>query len=112
MIGLAFTMLFSKISAVLTWIGLLWVIIFSALWDVVKDAWSWPFDQMLSVAVAAVAALDTTGINASVQGWGGVPAEVMNLLSLLGVGTALTIIGAAIAIRFGLQLIPFVRLGS
>lgn len=108
----AFTMLFAKISAVLSWIGSLWVAIFVAIWDVVKDAWSWPFDQVLSVAVSAIAEVDVSGISGNLQGWGGVPAEVMNLLSLLGVGTALSIIGGAIAIRFGLQLIPFVRLGS
>lgn len=112
MIATAFTMLFAKVSAVLTWIGLLWQTIFHAIWDVVKDAWSWPFDQVMSVAVSAIGAIDLSGINSSLQGWGGVPAEMMNLLSLLGVGTAMTIIGSAILIRFALQLIPFVRLGS
>lgn len=110
--GVAFTMLFAKVSAVLTWIGQLWVLVFLALWDMAKDAWSWPFDQMMQVAVSAVAAIDLSGINGSLQGWGGVPAEMLNLLGLLGVGTAMTIIGSAILIRFGLQLIPFVRLGS
>ena len=108
----AFTMLFAKISAVLTWIGSLWVAVFVAIWDVVCDAWCWPFDQVLQVATSAVGSIDVSGLTGNLQGWGGVPAEVMNLLSLLGVGTALSIIGAAIAIRFGLQLIPFVRLGS
>lgn len=105
-------MLFAKIAAVLSWIGDLWVAVFGAIWNVVKDAWCWPFDQVLQVAVSAINAVPLGGISSSLQGWGGVPAEVMNLLSLLGVGTALTIIGAAIGIRFALQLIPFVRLGS
>ena len=112
MIGAAFTMLFAKITAVLTWIGQLWVAIFVALWDMAKDAWSWPFDQILQVATTAINAVDLGGLSGSLQGWGSVPADVMNILGLLGVGQALGIIGAAIGIRFALQLIPFVRLGS
>lgn len=107
-----FRLLLSKIVAVVGWVGELAKAVFVALWDMVKDAACWPFEQMLKIVIATLNSFDTSALTGSVQGWGSLPAELLNVLGLLGVGTALTIIGAAIAIRFGLQLIPFVRLGS
>ena len=92
-----FTMLLSKIVALSAWIGALTVAVFSALWLVVKDAWAWPFDQMLSVSVSAVSSVDTSQLSA-VNAWGSLPADVLNILGLLGVGTAVSIITAAIGI--------------
>ena len=43
---------------------------------------------------------------------GGLPAEILNVMALCGVGSAVTIITTAIGIRLALQLIPFTRLGS
>lgn len=111
--GGLFTTLFAKIAAVIKWVGDLWVAIFVAAWDMVRDVFAWLFDQVLSVAVSAVNSLDTSALsNAAAGGWGAIPADVSNILSLLGVGTAITIITAAIGIRLVLQLIPFTRLGS
>lgn len=44
---------------------------------------AWLFDQCLSVAVAAVNGIDTTAFT-GISGWGSVPSEVMNVLSLAG----------------------------
>lgn len=107
-----FTMLMAKIAAWAKWWGDLFVAVFAALWDLIRDAACWPFEQALKIAVSAVQAIDTSALTGNFQTWGSLPGEVLNVLGLLGVGTALTIIGAAIAIRFSLQLIPFVRLGS
>lgn len=107
-----FTLLLAKIAAFASWFADCFTQVFKDLWEVVIDLWSWPFDQMMQVVIAAAGAFDTSAITGSVAGWGQLPAELLNVLGLLGVGTALTIIGAAIVIRFGLQLIPFVRLGS
>ena len=107
-----FTMLLAKIAAWAKWWGDLFVAVFVALWDFIRDAACWPFEQALKIAVSALQAIDTSALSGSLQSWGSLPGEVLNVLGLLGVGTALTIIGAAITIRFGLQLIPFVRLGS
>ncbi|MGJ7530409.1 DUF2523 family protein [Variovorax sp. GB1P17] len=108
----AFSMLFAKIAAVLTWIGALWAAVFVAIWLVCKDAFSWLFEQVLKVAVSAISALDVSGLQSYASSAGTLPAEILNVLSLLGVGTAISIITAAIAIRLVLQLIPFTRLGS
>lgn len=109
--GSLFTLLFQKIAAVIKWFSDLFVAIFVSIWDLLKDGFSWLFEQVLTVAVSAVGAIDTSALS-GLGGWGSVPGEVLNIMSLLGVGTAVGIISAAILIRIALQLIPFVRLGS
>lgn len=107
-----FNMLFAKISAVLKWFADLFISVFVALWDMFKDLFSWGFDQVLSIGVDAVNSLPLDGITSNVQGLGSIPANVLQVLSALGFGQALALISAALLIRFTLQLIPFVRLGS
>ncbi|HZY18630.1 MAG TPA: DUF2523 family protein [Ramlibacter sp.] len=111
--GDLFSALFAKVAAVVKWFSDLFVAVFTAAYDLLRDVPAWCFDQVLSVAVSAVTALDTSALsNAAAGGWGSIPAEVSNILSLLGVGTAITIITAAIGVRLVLQLVPFTRLGS
>ena len=110
--GAAFTTLFAKIAAFAEWIGLLFVAVFKALWDFIRDAVCWPFEQIMEIVVSAVSAIDMSGISSQVGAWGSLPAELLNILGLLGIGIAASIIVAAIGVRLVLQLIPFVRLGS
>ena len=110
--GAFFTALLAKFTSVLTWIGKLWVAIFLAVWDLIRDAFCWPFEQLLTVVKTALDAIDVSGVSGNIGVWGSLPAELLNILGLLGVGTAISIIASAIAIRLVLQLIPFVRLGS
>lgn len=109
--GAMFTLVLAKISALLGWIGDLFIAVFVALWDMITDLGCWMFEQLLKVVSTAVQAIDFNGLAGYAQG-ATLPGEIMNVLALLGVGTAITIILTAIAIRLGLQLIPFVRLGS
>lgn len=108
----AFSMLFAKIAAVLSWIGGFWVAIFVAIWSVCTDAFSWLFDQVLQVAISAIGAIDVSSVSQYTSYLGAIPADLENGLELLGVGTALEMIAGAIVIRMVLQLIPFTRLGS
>lgn len=85
--------------------------VFEAVWDFVQDGICWAFDKLLSAAVSLVGGVDTSGVS-QVGAWGTLPSEILNILGLLGFGQCMGIIAAAIAIRLGLQLIPFVRLGS
>ena len=105
------TMLLAKIADVIKWFSDLFLAIFVSLWDIIKDAFSWCFEQIMEVAVDAVSAIETGDIDAA-GGWGSLPAELLNILGLLGVGQATSIIVAAIGVRLVLQLIPFTRLGS
>jgi len=112
MLAKFFNLIIAKISAVLTWIGNLFKAVFDAGWDFIRDAACWPFDQVMEIVVSAVSAIDMSGIAGQVGAWGSLPGELLNILGLLGIGTAASIIVAAIGIRLVLQLIPFVRLGS
>lgn len=112
MLGAIFTILFQKISLVVEWVGKLFVSVFVAAWDLLRDAACWVVDECLKLAVSAAGSLDVSGITTNLSAWGELPGEVLNILALLGVGTAVSIIGAAIGIRLVLQLIPFTRLGS
>ena len=108
----AFSILFSKIAAVIEWLGALYVAVFVALWDFIRDAFCWPFEQLMDIVVSSIQAIDMSGLSAQVGAWGTLPAEVLNILGLLGIGIASAIIVSAIGVRLVLQLIPFVRLGS
>lgn len=85
---------------------------FSAIWDVIKDAFCWILEQLLTLAVSAVNMLDLSGLQSYTTAWGNLPSDIINVMGLLGAGEAASIIAAAVAIRLVLQLIPFVRLGS
>jgi hypothetical protein len=106
------TFILAKISAALGWIGKLFIAVFLAGWDFIRDAFAWVFEEVCKVAIAAVGAIDVSGLSGAAGWWGSVPAEVLNIAGLVGIGEALGIIFAAILIRITLQLIPFVRLGS
>ena len=66
----------------------------------------------MQVVVSAVGAVDVSAMSSAGSWWSGLPSEILNMLGLIGFGQAMGIIGAAIAVRLVLQLIPFVRLGS
>ncbi|MNR09819.1 hypothetical protein D3C85_1260400 [compost metagenome] len=105
-------MLLAKLAAIVGWFGKLAVAVFVAGWDFIRDAACWPFEQVMQIVVTAVQAVDLTPVTSSLQSWGTLPGEILNILGLLGVGQAAAIIVAAIGIRLVLQLIPFTRLGS
>lgn len=110
--GAMFTLVLSKIAAVVAWLSALAIAVFVALSDLFKDMFSWVFEQFLKVAISALSSLDLTGLTSAAQSAGTLPASFINILGLLGVGTAITIISAAIVVRITMQLIPFTRLGS
>lgn len=82
-----------------------------AIFTVIKNAFIWAWDGVLGVIVGAVNSLSFS-IPSVASYWAQVPADVINVLSLVGFGEAMAIVASAIVVRLGLQLIPFVRLGS
>ncbi len=113
MVASFFTMLFAKVVAFAEWLFELAVEVFRSLWLFVQDAFVWVFDEVLGVAISALGEIDVSALSGfSASGWGALPSEILNILALIGVGSALQIITAAILVRVTLQLIPFVRLGS
>lgn len=111
--GAFFSAILAKFSAVLSWVGQLFVKVFVAIWDLLKDLFCWAFDGILGIAVSALNALDLSGLVPYAGNmWSGASGDVLNVLGLIGLGQALGIVSAAIVIRLTLQTIPFVRWGS
>lgn len=101
-----------KIVGLATFITSVFTQAFKDAWEFITDAFVWVFDQTLGIAVSALGAIDVSAISAQSGTWQSLPSNVLEVVSALGLGQALGVIGAAILIRFTLQLIPFVRLGS
>lgn len=110
--GGLFTTLFAKISAVIAWFAALAIAVFVSLYDLVKDGFSWVFEQVMKVVVSGVSSVDVSAMTNYAASASTLPSSLLNILGLLGVGTAIGIITAAILMRLVLQLIPFTRLGS
>jgi len=101
-----------QIKRALVWIGDLFTDAFIAAWDFFMDGVCWVLDKLLDLGVSAVAGMSTGIFTDAAQAFQMIPHDVLQILSLLGVGQCIAIITAAITIRLVLQLIPFVRLGS
>lgn len=113
MLGQFATMLLAKIVAVVTWVGALAVAVFVAGWDLVRDAFTWGFEQLLDLVFALLGEFDFSALDQYANSaFGEIPADVLAVAQAVGIGPALSIIASALVIRILLQLIPFVRLGS
>ena len=80
--------------------------------DLLRDLVLWVFDAFMGLASGVLSSIDLSGIPAVQDYLSQVPAEVTNVLGLLGLGQALGVIALAAVVRILLQLIPFTRLGS
>jgi len=75
--------------------------------------WIWPILKIIVMVTTLFTVRRLIfGFSTAIGSFSQLPAEILNILMLLGFGEAMVIIGSALLIRFGLQLIPFVRLGS
>lgn len=84
---------------------------FEAVWDLLVDGVCFVLDKVLQWGVDLVSALDVSKLQVG-NLWSSLPADVLNIIGLIGLGDCMLIIGAAIVVRLTLQLIPFTRLGS
>lgn len=109
--------IFETITRFVNWIGDLFVSIFKAAWDFLTDVSVWLFESLFKLVADVIGGvndtLDIAGLAAQVQSlWNQIPPSVLQVLSAIGIGSALGIVVLGILIRMALQLIPFVRLGS
>lgn len=86
--------------------------VFVSLWDIFVDALCYIVDKFLTFAIDMLSTMNVSAFSQVGGSWSTLPNEVLNMLGLLGFGTCMGIIASAIMIRLGLQIIPFVRLGS
>lgn len=108
---------FDSIKKAIAWFGKVFVEVFKAAWDMLTDAFVWLFDSLFKLAAAAINGLDDAfKLSELAQKfadlWYQIPPETVQLMQAIGVPSALGIVCLALVIRFALQLIPFVRLGS
>lgn len=101
-----------KIVAAVQWIGQLFVLVFVALWDLLRDLACWVFESMLDIAISALDGIDLGPLENMGNAWGQLPAMVLEVLAAIGLAEAVGLVVAAITVRLLLQLIPFTRLGS
>lgn len=107
-----FTDFFQSIADAFQWLLNAFLQLFIDAWEMLTDLPVWVFDQVLQLALTAIQQLDLSTLTSYTSTWGELPAEVLNVLGLIGLSEALGIITVAVLIRLVLQLIPFVRLGS
>ena len=105
-----FTALLKKISDFAAWIISIFKQIFADLWNVVTDLFCWLFESLLHIATGALDAIDTP-FNPQTY-YAMIPSEAASLMGYIGAPQAISIVVAALVIRFTLQTIPFVRWGS
>lgn len=82
------------------------------IFDMLKDFFFWLVDTLLTFAISLLNAISFPVTWNPSQYISALPPEVKNMLGLIGLQEAFSIIVSAILIRLALQLIPFVRLGS
>lgn len=109
--------LFEIIPKAIKWVGDLFIEVFKAAWDILRDLFVWIFEAMFKLAAGLLDGVadsfDIEGLANRFAGyWDLIPAEVAQIMQAIGVSSALAIVATGIIIRMGLQLIPFVRLGS
>lgn len=85
--------------------------VFEALWDMGYDFLCFIFEQLFATVVAIVGAIPAPSVNFQSYLAGG-PAETLNMMATIRIPEAVGIVITSLGIRFLLQLIPFVRLGS
>lgn len=107
-----FNWLKQRIIDVVQWVADLFVAVFEALWDLLSDTLAFAFESILDIVISAVQSIDVSVFDGVEANWGSLPGEIINVLGLLGVGQASTMILGAIGLRLLLQLIPFTRFGS
>lgn len=99
------------VTSVIKWIAKLFENIFEAAWNMLKDMFCWALENLLDIVIAAVKTLNVDNFKSYVPG-SDLPPEIINVMSLCSVGSAVGIITAAIGVRLVLQVIPFTRFGS
>lgn len=109
-LGNFFSALLAKIVGFAKWFLSVFAQIFKDVWNMATDLFCWLLDGLLGIAASA---LDAISIPFDPQTYYSlIPPEVGQVLGAIGITQAITIIVAALVIRFTLQTIPFVRWGS
>jgi len=93
-------------------IDFLWRLVLS-LYDLLKDFFIWIMESLLDVGLLMLDGVGglMTGLDVT-QYFSAIPPETSFILSQIGLSQATGMIVTCLAVRFTLQMIPFVRWGS
>lgn len=109
--------IFDSIKKFVDWLGKVFLEVFSALWDMITDAFVWLLESIFKLVAEIITGVADsfalTDLKTFITNlWSQVPFEVISVAQAIGVPSAFGIVVSGIMIRLALQLIPFVRLGS
>ncbi|KGH04615.1 DUF2523 family protein [Comamonas thiooxydans] len=109
--------IFESIKKFVDWLGKIFLEVFSALWDMITDAFVWLLEGVFKLAAGLLDGVaDGFGFtelkNTFLNIWSQIPPEAVAVMQAIGVPSAFGIVVLGILIRIAMQLIPFVRLGS
>lgn len=98
------------ISDFASWLLGLVVNVILAFYDMQTDVACWIFDQVLDIVDVVIESADVGALqNYDLAGYlGSLPADLLNILGLVGVGDCAAIITAAVITRVILRFIPFI----
>lgn len=103
----------SFISSVPAWILAVVLAVFVSMSDLGKDLLCWVLDEAFTLVEYVLNSIPADfGQFDPTQYFAGLPPQLINAASYIHLPQALAIIVSALVVRFFLQLIPFVRLGS
>jgi len=94
-----------RLVDIVAWFSDLFVAIFSAAWDFMKDAVCWGFEQVSDLFISSIASIDVSGLANYSSSFGNLPSDVINVLGLLGFGQAAGIIMSAVLIRLTIWIV-------
>jgi hypothetical protein len=104
-----FSWLYNTITGFFGWLLSLFTNLISAFLSMLKDLSVWLFDTLLGLGVAALNLVSVPTQFLDYAGyWAALPADLINLLGVLGIHTAFSIILMAYGVRLILRLIPYV----
>jgi len=104
-----FSWLYNTITGFFGWLLSLFMDLVVAFFTMLQDFVIWLFDALLGLAVAALNAVSVpTQFLDFASYWAALPEATINLLGVLGIYTAFSIVVMAYGIRLILRLIPFV----
>lgn len=80
--------------------------------NMLKDTFFFLFESLMSIVGEIVAAVGGLFPETDISRFMNLPSVVLDIFSLIGIQYCLSLVVISLTIRFLLQLIPFVRLGS
>ncbi len=87
--------------------------VFVGVWEMLKDVLFFAVDSIFLLVIYIVNGIAWSfGDFNPTQYWNALPPEILNTANLVGVPIAVSMIVAALGIRFVIQMIPFIRWGS